>query len=270
MKLFYSVIVLTYSCCIISHAYANDVEIIRTQLKPTNEARINSPMSGRITHVDFKDGESFKKGARLVAFDCSERRASLAQTQARIKRQSKLLEASQKLFDLGSASETDLSVLKAEMSEAKAARDFANAQVKKCTVSAPFSGKVAALSVKAHYSIQEGEPMIELVGKGSMQAQMIVPSKWMRWLKKGTKFQIEIDETGLKYGAYVSRLGGRVDPVTQSVKLYASIDDEAPELLTGMSGNAIFDHESLQKRNPEINDSNIKQDITNDATIKIE
>jgi RND family efflux transporter MFP subunit len=225
-------------------------EIIRIQLKPSQEARINSPLSGRIIAVNYRDGDAVKKGQTLIKFDCSEKHATLAQTQARMNRQSQLLVATQSLFDLGSASETQLGVLSAELDEAKATKDFATAQVKKCSVNAPFSGYVSGLFVKNHFSVQEGEAMIELVGNGEKGIEMIVPSKWMRWLKPDIAFKIEIDETAKSYGAVITRMGGRVDPVTQSVKAYAKLTQDAPELLTGMSGQALFE------QNPSNADNN--------------
>ena len=47
---------------------------------------------------------------------------------------------------------------------------------------------------------------------------------------------IRIDETGKTYPAKVQRIGARVDPVSQSIKLTAAIDGRFPDLIAGMSG----------------------------------
>jgi hypothetical protein len=47
---------------------------------------------------------------------------------------------------------------------------------------------------------------------------------------------VRIDETGKTYPAKVTRLGAKVDPVSQSVKVVAAIDGSFPELIAGMSG----------------------------------
>jgi len=211
---------LTLCAIALPHAtYAQSVideNVIRIQLKPTDEARINAPMTGKISRVYFKDGQSVKKGQTLVSFNCSEYNAGLAQSQARINKQSKLLDSTQQLYELGSASQTELSVLKAELAEARAARDFSNSKVRKCKITAPFSGKITAVHVKDHFSIQESEPILEMIGHGAMEIEMIIPSKWMRWVKPDTVFDVEIDETGETYTSKITRMGGRVDPVTQT------------------------------------------------------
>ena len=57
-------------------------------------------------------------------------------------------------------------------------------------------------------------------------------------LKPGYVFQVRIDEIEKTYPAKVTRLGGRVDPISQSIKVIGEITTDAPELMAGMSGRA--------------------------------
>ena len=45
-----------------------------------------------------------------------------------------------------------------------------------------------------------------------------------------------LNETNKSYQAEITRLGGKVDPVSQTIKVYGRIIDKAAELLPGMSG----------------------------------
>lgn len=247
-KRFLCLMILCVLYPVMGYAQIDDTTIIRVELKPQKQAKINSPMTGRIVALSIKDGDVVKKGQKLVSFECSEFKAQVAQASARVSRQNKLLASTQKLYDLGSASTTDLNVLKAELSEAKASQQLAQSLVNKCYVNAPFSGHVSSLSVKNHSSLQEGEAMVELVGGSSLDIEMIIPSKWMRTLKKGDTFHVEIEETGTRYKSKILRYGGKVDPITQSVKLYAQINEEASELLPGMSGVAYFDFPNSEQK----------------------
>ena len=62
---------------------------------------------------------------------------------------------------------------------------------------------------------------------------------WLAWLKAGGPLQVQIDETQKTYPARFTRIGARVDPVSQSVKVAAAIDGRFPELIAGMSGRVI-------------------------------
>jgi len=69
-----------------------------------------------------------------------------------------------------------------------------------------------------------------------LELEFLVPSRWLAWVKPGYAFQVRIDETGKTYPAKVQRIGARIDPVSQSIKLSAAIDGRFPELIAGMSG----------------------------------
>lgn len=49
---------------------------------------------------------------------------------------------------------------------------------------------------------------------------------------------MHIEETDKTYAAKITRLGGRVDPVSQTIKVFGEISGAAPELMAGMSGRA--------------------------------
>jgi hypothetical protein len=55
-------------------------------------------------------------------------------------------------------------------------------------------------------------------------------------LRIGGAFRVQIDETRKAYPARFIRLGARVDPVSQSIKVVAAINGKYPELMAGMSG----------------------------------
>jgi len=70
----------------------------------------------------------------------------------------------------------------------------------------------------------------------SLDLEFLVPSRWLRWLKPGLPLRVSIDETRRTYPARFTRIGARVDPVSQTVKVAATIEGRHPELVAGMSG----------------------------------
>jgi multidrug efflux pump subunit AcrA (membrane-fusion protein) len=69
---------------------------------------------------------------------------------------------------------------------------------------------------------------------------LTAPSRWLSWLKPGAPFQVRIDDNGKTYPGKVTRLGGRVDPASQSLKVIGEITTDAPELMPGMSGRLVI------------------------------
>jgi hypothetical protein len=71
--------------------------------------------------------------------------------------------------------------------------------------------------------VTPGAELMELVNERVLEAVMIVPSRWLVWLRVGTRFTVAIDETGATIDAQVVRRGATIDPVSQTVTVYGRI-----------------------------------------------
>ena len=81
---------------------------------------------------------------------------------------------------------------------------------------------------------------MDIVGDGLLEAEIVVPSNWLRWLKKGHEVKIVIDETGETLDAKVISLGATVDAVSQTIELKAQFNEKYESLIPGMSGIVKF------------------------------
>lgn len=81
---------------------------------------------------------------------------------------------------------------------------------------------------------------MEIISDGPLKLRMNAPAKWVKWLKIGSPFDVIIEETGKHYQAKVSALNARIDAVSQTIELEATMVNKAPDLLPGMSGTARF------------------------------
>jgi multidrug efflux pump subunit AcrA (membrane-fusion protein) len=103
-------------------------------------------------------------------------------------------------------------------------------------VLAPYSGLVVEQKVRPQQFVQAGQPLIDILDKGALELEFVAPSKWSPWLVEGYKFEIKIDETGKSYPAKITRINGKIDPVSQTIKVAAVIDGDFKEISPGMSG----------------------------------
>jgi RND family efflux transporter MFP subunit len=228
----------------LDHANPLDVALvrqIRAQLMPRRSTLVASPMAGRILELPWRDGDQVREGQVLVRFDCAVQQSQLARSRAGLEKRRKVRDVNERLVRLGSVSKLDLEVNEAEVLEATAEVRLMEAMVGRCTLSAPFAGRVVDVSARQWQFIGEGQPMLEMVDDGELELEMIVPSLWLAWLKPGHKFEVEIEETGKRYRTEVSRLAGRVDAVSRSVKVYGKLLARPGELMPGMSGRALLD-----------------------------
>ena len=82
--------------------------------------------------------------------------------------------------------------------------------------------------------VQPGQAMLDILDDSALEVEFIAPSAWMSRLRPGGGVRIFIDETRKSYPARIQRVGARVDPVSQSIKIHAAIDGHFPERADGV------------------------------------
>ncbi len=216
---------------------ANESQLMRAQVKARQSTQIASEMAGRISLLKIRDGERFSAGEILVGFHCSLEEAQLSKAKATLEKKRKTHEVNQKLENLKSISTLQLDVSRTEQDEAKADVNVAQAMLEKCVIKAPFSGKVVEVTARAHQSVRPGDPLLEIISEKDLEIEFIAPSKSLPKLKPGKIFKVNLTETSKAYDAKIIRLGGKVDPVSQTIKVYGRITGNTSEILPGMSGS---------------------------------
>lgn len=211
---------------------------IRVQVVPHTYATIAAPMAGRLSEFPLRDGDRFDQGQVIARFVCAEQEGALARAKAMLEEKRQVLATNSQLRNLGTSSGLEYRVALAQVAEATAEVQIQTAVVENCVVRAPFSGRVSGVSVHAQEFVSVGAPLLDILDDSSLELELIVPSRWLTWLQPGTPFTVAIDETGKSYRASITRLSGKVDAVSQSIKAYAKLMDPAPDLLAGMSGRA--------------------------------
>ena len=219
---------------------ALDKREIRAQLMPRRYTTLASEIGAKVSHLPIEEGARFRAGDKLIGFDCSLQQTQLNKALAGLDATDKTWKANQRLEELNAVGKVELEVSQAEVAKARA--DVASYKVllSKCVVRAPFSGRVAEQKVREQQYVQPGQPLLDILDDSALELEFIVPSKWLIWLRPRQGFQVVIDETGKSYPAKVQRIGARVDPVSQSVKLSAIVDGRFNELIAGMSGKVVM------------------------------
>lgn len=209
---------------------------IRAQLTPRRYTTIAAEIGARIQQLPVTEGGRFEEGQLLVAFDCSVQQTLLDKARAELEAAEATFKANQRMVELQAAGQLELDLSRSAVSRAKAEAGTHEAVLAKCAVKAPFPGRVAEQKVREQQFVQPGQTLLDILDDSVLELEFLVPSHWLRWLKPGQTLRVHIDETRKTYPARFTRIGARVDPVSQSVKVAAAIDGKFPELVSGMSG----------------------------------
>lgn len=214
---------------------------VRGIVRAVNMAMISTQLPARAAKIAFQEGERFRKGDILVAFDCRKQRAELASAEAQQLEMTLNLDNFKVLQRVQAAGQHDLRVSQARAAKASAEADVLRAHIDECSVVAPFDGRVLELSLHEHEIPAPGKPFIGLVAEGALEIDLIVSSKLIQNLKIGTEFTFFVDETQTSETAIIKRVGAAVDPISQTIKIVAVFKNAVTDVLPGMSGTGQFD-----------------------------
>ncbi len=212
----------------------------RFVLKAQHRTTLSSQIAARIAELPFGPGERFEKGDVLVRFDCRIYRAERDKVAAKLTGARKKLASNRRLDKMGSVSKLELVKAQAEVDQAEAELRITRINVDRCTVEAPFDGRVVKLEAREHQSVKQQQDLLKIVDTKPPEAEIVVPGTWMTWLAPGQRLELRVDETGETVPARVKTLGAVVDPASQTATIRAVPRNPGAKLLPGMSGTALF------------------------------
>jgi membrane fusion protein (multidrug efflux system) len=202
----------------------------------SNEAVMIRPeVAGRITKLNFLDGQYVKKGQILVAFDSTVNQAEVQQAKAELsiakanfERNDEL--ARQKFISIRARDESAANV---QVLEAKLA--LAQAKLSKLEIRAPFSGIVGIRNVSTGDYVKDGEDLVNLEDISSVKVDFRVPEKFVDRVQRGQELEVIVDALPNRpFRAKVDAIDPQVDSAGRSALLRGRIDNPEGKLKPGM------------------------------------
>lgn len=219
---------------------ARGTESLRGIVKAVNEATISSDLGFRIVELPFREGQSFKKGDTLVAFDCEALKAELKSAEARKSAEQITLNNNNKLAKFNAVGRFEVNLAKAKVDQAAADADVIRVRLDQCTIKAPFDGRVATRTANLAELTDRSKPIMQIVSDQDLEIEMLLPADWLRWLKPGESFSIKMEESDQTVSAEVAQISPVVDPVSQTIKAIGRFNGVQGGVLPGMSGPVKF------------------------------
>lgn len=195
---------------------------------------ITAPVSQRITHLNFEDGQTVEKGQVLAILRQESERASLRELSARladarreVKRLTDLARKNQVAqTDLDSAT-TEVEVLQHQFSELEA-------RLADLTIVAPFAGVLGLREVSEGALASVGQRLTTLDDISRMRLQFTVPARYLGVLKPGMEIIARSAAFEEDFVGQLSAVGSRVDPVARAITARAVLPNEQGLLRAGL------------------------------------
>ncbi|HEY8609295.1 MAG TPA: efflux RND transporter periplasmic adaptor subunit [Noviherbaspirillum sp.] len=202
----------------------------------SNEAVILRPeVAGRITRLNFSDGQQVRKGQVLIAFDSAVNQAEVRQARAELniaranfERNADL--AKQKFISDRARDESQANV---QVLEARLA--LAEARLSKLEIRAPFSGVVGIRNVSVGDYVKDGADLVNLEDLSSVKVDFRLPERYVDQVKRGQALEVMVDALpGKPFAARVDAIDPQVDSNGRSALLRGRIDNPEGRLKPGM------------------------------------
>jgi membrane fusion protein, multidrug efflux system len=200
-------------------------------------------VSGRITQLNFTDGQRVRKGQVLVQFDDQLPLAQVQQSQAELSIAQANQKRNQELVAQNFISQRSLDESAANLQVAQAKLALAKATAARLKILAPFDGIAGIRLVNVGDYLKDGADIVNIEDIDAIYVDFRLPERFQSKVKRGQTAVLDIDALpGRKYTAELQAIDPLIDANGRSVGIRGCVDNRQLQLRPGMFArvNTIF------------------------------
>ncbi len=203
-------------------SFSNDI-FTTGKIGAFNEIAILPEVSGKITAIYFKEGETVNKGTLLVKLNSSDLEAQLLKTRTQLKLSDQKLSRLKKLLTINGISQEEFDMQENELAGFKADEAYIQAQLAKTNIVAPFSGVIGLKNISEGSFVNAATPIVSLIQLQPLFVEFSIPEKYSDIFKKGMRVNFSNDnlKTAKTFSASIYAIEPKVDEVTKTIKARA-------------------------------------------------
>ena len=204
-------------------------------LRSDESVIVRAEQSGRITALNFKEGQPVRVGQMLVQLDDSVARAELEQARANQKlgkaKFDRAVELKERNFISGQAKDEAENAMRV----ADATVSLADAKLAKLTIKAPFSGTIGLRTASTGDYVKDGQDIVNLEKTDSIKVDFKVPEIFQSKINVGQALSVALDALpGQAFAGKVVAVNPQLDTAGRAVVLRAQMDNRSGVLKPGM------------------------------------
>ena len=200
-------------------------------------------VSGRITQLNFTDGQRVKQGQVLVQFDDQLQLAQVQQSQAELSIALANQKRNQELVSQNFISRRSLDESSANLQVAQAKLSLANATAARLKILAPFNGIVGIRLVNVGDYLKDGADIVNIEDLDAIYVDFRLPERFQSKVKRGQMAVLDIDALPERsYTAELQAIDPLIDANGRSIGIRGCVDNRDLQLRPGMFArvNTIF------------------------------
>ncbi len=204
-------------------------------LRSRQSVIVRPEVSGRVTQLNFRDGDRVRKGQLLVQLDDQLPLAQVQQAQAELSIAQANHKRNQELVAQNFISQRSVEESAANLQVAQAKLALAQATAARLRIVAPFDGIAGIRTVNVGDYLKDGADIVNLEDMAAIYVDFRMPERFQTKLRRGQRADVAIDALpGRKFVAMVQAIDPLVDANGRSIGVRGCIDNRSLQLRPGM------------------------------------
>lgn len=205
----------------------------------TAQASESVDIMARVTQnvraLHFNDGDDVTEGQLLVALNDREERARVQELEFRLAEAQRQLNRLRELAAENAASRSMIDEQEVRVEQTLAELEVARTRLAEMTIHAPFAGRLGIRQISRGSLVRPGDVITTLDNISPIYVDFSVPEIYLPSLAAGQRVSgLSVAYPGREFEGRIVSLASRVDPITRSIQVRASISNENRELRPGM------------------------------------
>ena len=208
---------------------ADDIEAVGS-LRSRQGTVVRAEVSGRVTQINFRDGQRVRRGQLLVQLDdrLRQAQAELSIAQANHKR-------NRELVAQGFISQRGVDESQAAVQVAEAKAELARATAARLRVLAPFDGVAGLRNISVGDYLKEGADIVNLEDMAAMYVDFRLPERLQARVRPGQTARVLVEALPDRaFAAVVQAVDPLIDANGRALSVRGCIDNRLLQLRPGM------------------------------------
>jgi membrane fusion protein (multidrug efflux system) len=212
-------------------------------LLPAEEVNIMPEVQGRLISVSFIEGGLVQKGQVLALLYSEDIRAQVRKLKAQRELQLKIRNRQQELLRIGGISQQDYETTTATIESIEADIAYANTQLQKTTIVAPFSGRVGVRNVSIGAIVSQNTIITSLQQTTQLKIDFSIPEHYRNEVPPGKQVSFTVKGREDTLHATVLALEPMANTATRTLSVRAITNNSK-----GLLGPGAFAHVTIPFR----------------------
>ncbi len=223
-------------------------------LRSRQSVVLRPEVSGRVTHLSFRDGDRVRKGQLLVQLDDQLPLAQVQQSRAELSIALANHTRNKDLVAQSFISQRSVEESAANLEVAQAKLALAQATAARLRIVAPFDGIAGIRAINVGDYLKDGADIVNIEDIEAVFVDFRLPERFQDKVRKGQSAAVDLDALpGRKFVAVIQAVDPLIDTNGRSVGVRGCIDNRQLQLRPGMFARvtAVFGERDKAKVIPE-------------------